>query len=99
MLGVDEPPHHLLQMAGRVDDADEQVPFMRIRSIEDDLGAIIEGVVEIQGHRGHRESPPAASADGRRASPAPIALPLLCAFSESLSLCVSCGRLLWIGIP
>ena len=47
MLRVDEPPHHVLDAVGGFDDADEQVPLLRVEPLQDDLRAIVERAEQI----------------------------------------------------
>ena len=47
MLRIDQPPHHVLDAIGRLDDADEQVPVAARRAGQDDLGAIVERAIQV----------------------------------------------------
>ena len=51
MLGVHEPPHHVLHAIGRFDDADQHVPVARVDAIEDDLGTIVKRLVQVRHER------------------------------------------------
>ena len=44
---IDQPPHHVLDAIGRLDDADEQVPLLRVDPLQDHLRAVVERAVEI----------------------------------------------------
>ena len=45
--GIHQPPHHVLHVIERVDFADEQIPFLRVEALQDDLHAIVERTIKV----------------------------------------------------
>jgi hypothetical protein len=49
--GIHESPHHVLHPIGGFDDADEHVPIARVDAVQNHLGPVVEGPVEIRHER------------------------------------------------